>query len=60
MQDSELRTARENKYLTLQELAQELGVTWQYVSYIERGERPMPERLEKKWREILGLEEETK
>lgn len=44
-----IRTCRRNRELTLQEVADELGVSVVYVSEVERGKRPpfVAERLEK-------------
>lgn len=50
-----IRTARQNKKMTLRDLGEKLGVSFVYVGQIERGERTLTTPKLKEWGEVLGI-----
>lgn len=48
-----LRRARERRGMTLQDIAEKLGVSVNFVWMVEKGRRQLPERLEEQWVETL-------
>lgn len=51
-----LSELRKNKKLSYEEMAKELGVTGQFIYYVETGQkRPKPETAQK-WGDLLGFD----
>ncbi len=50
-----IRSRREEKKLSLDKLAEELGVSKAYLSYVEKDLRPLSTALAEKLQEILGI-----
>jgi transcriptional regulator with XRE-family HTH domain len=59
MSGSELRDARVGRKWNQADLAGRLGVSQAYVSLLESGQRPVPERLTRKLVSVLGLPAST-
>lgn len=55
MTGSELKTARKARRLTQHEAARRLDVTQGYLSMMERAQRPVPDHLAKRLRQVYGL-----
>lgn len=50
-----LRTRRKEAGLSIRDVAYHLGIAHSYVSQIENGVRPMPERVVEAWARLLGI-----
>lgn len=51
-----IREARKSKNMTLRDLAEKVGVSFVYVSQIERGERTLSTNKLREWGEVLEVD----